>query len=299
MDTLKIALFGFDNYVSQLPRYREAFLDMGHELDFNNPDIIYANDPTGYNSAIKLKDLNKKALLILHFLDIPWHLPNAYEQTKLLVNNYLQKADIIAANSEKVKKDLLEFLPNNKIDVTYDIAKDVYLDKKIKKNNMFLYVGRANDPVKRINMVHEAVKKIPEALNSIKICGSENPGFGNYLGIVQDNDLNILYNSSRYVLLPSKAEGIGLPMIEGMICGTIPITCSDNLTAKEFSPSDFICEPDPQSIVNKIEELDKDYENKRKIAIKFGEKYKVQFNKKNITKNIINLFNSKQNKKKK
>ena len=53
-----------------------------------------------------------------------------------------------------------------------------------------------------------------------------------------------------------------------------------------------------ESIVNKIEQLDKDYENKRKIAIKFGEKYKVQFNKKNITKNIINLFNSKQNKKK-
>ena len=87
MSTLKIALFGFDSYVSQLPRYKEAFLDMGHELDFKSPDIIYANDPTGYNNAIKLKDENKKALLILHFLDIPWHLPNAYEQTRLLVNN--------------------------------------------------------------------------------------------------------------------------------------------------------------------------------------------------------------------
>ena len=159
MDTLKIALFGFDSYVSQLPRYRQAFLDMGHELNFKDPDIIYANDPTGYDSAIKLKSLHKKALLILHFLDIPWHLPNAYEQTRLLVNNYLLKADIIAANSKKVKKDLSEFVPNNKIDVTYDIAKDVYLDEKIKKNNFFLYVGRANDPIKRINIVHEIVKK--------------------------------------------------------------------------------------------------------------------------------------------
>ncbi len=293
MNNLKIALFGFDNYVSQLPRYREAFLEMGHELNFKSPDIIYSNDPTGYNSAIKLKSENKKALLILHFLDIPWHLPNAEKQTKLLADNYLIKADIVAANSEKVKKDLYQFIPNKKIHVTYDIAKDVYLDTKIKKNNKFLYVGRANDPIKRIGIVHDVMKNIPDAIKSIKICGSENPGFGNYLGIVPDEELNKLYNSSYYVLLPSKAEGIGLPMIEGMICGSIPITCSDNLTAREFSPIEFICNPDPQSIVNKIRDLDKDYENKRKVALQYGEKYKVQFNKKNIAKNIINLFNFK------
>ena len=93
-------------------------------------------------------------------------------------------------------------------------------------------------------------------------------------------------------MLPSKAEGIGLSMIESMICGSIPITCSDNLTAKEFSPENFICEPNPESIVNKIEELEKNYEKKRKIALKFGSKYKIQFDKKNIAKNIINIFNA-------
>ena len=44
-------------------------------------------------------------------------------------------------------------------------------------------------------------------------------------------------------------------MIEAMICGALPITCSDNETAKEFLPSDFICEPEPQSIVEHIEKL--------------------------------------------
>ena len=93
--------------------------------------------------------------------------------------------------------------------------------------------------------------------------------------------------------MPSKAEGLGLPMIEGMICGSVPITCSDNLTAKEFSPPDFICEPNKKSIIKKIEELDEDYENKRKLALEFGKKYKIQFDKKTIAKNIINIFNSK------
>jgi len=151
------------------------------------------------------------------------------------------------------------------------------------------------DPVKRFNLIKESLLKIKDGEKNIKICGLKNPGFGNYLGIIKDDELNKLYNSSKYVLLPSKAEGLGLPMIEGMICGAIPITCSDNLTAKEFSPSNFICEANPQSMVNKIEELDKNYEKNRETALELGEKYKIQFDKKNIAKNIINLFISNNN----
>ena len=82
-------------------------------------------------------------------------------------------------------------------------------------------------------------------------------------------------------------------MIEAMICGTLPIACSDNKTAKEFLPQDFICEPDPQSMFDKINKLNKQYEIKRKLALEYGKKYKIQFDKKNIAKNIINIFNSK------
>ena len=291
MNKIKVSILGSDGYVCQIPRIKEGIKELGHILSDESPDLIYSNDPRGYEKALQLKRKYPKAYLILNFLDIPWHMPNIQKQTESLVNNYLLKADIIAANSEKVKKDLSQFIPNKKIHVTYDIAKDVYLDEKIKKDNIFLYVGRASDPVKRFNLVRESLLKIKDGEKNIKICGSQNPHFGNYLGIIKDQELNKLYNASKYVLLPSSAEGIGLPMIEGMICGAIPITCSDNLTAREFSPPDFICEPYPQSIVNKIEELNKEYEAKRKIALEFGKKYKIQFDKKNIAKNIINIFN--------
>ena len=291
MNKIKVSILGSEGYVCQIPRIKEGIKELGHILSDESPDLIYSNDPRGYEKALQLKRKYPKAYLILNFLDIPWHMPNIQKQTESLVNNYLLKADIIAANSEKVKKDLSQFIPNKKIHVTYDIAKDVYLDEKIKKDNIFLYVGRASDPVKRFNLVRESLLKIKDGEKNIKICGSQNPHFGNYLGIIKDQELNKLYNSSKYVLLPSSAEGIGLPMIEGMICGAIPITCSDNLTAREFSPPDFICEPYPQSIVNKIEELNKEYEAKRKIALEFGKKYKIQFDKKNIAKNIINIFN--------
>ena len=224
-------------------------------------------------------------------MDVPWHIENIQKQTKLLVHHFLSKADSVSTISIRVQKDLAKFY-DKKIHVIYNPIKDVKLDENIKKNNMFLYVGRAKDPIKRINLVHDSLLKIENGIRDIKICGSENPGFGNYLGVVSDEELNRLYNSTKYVYLPSKAEGIGLSMIEGMICGCIPITCSDNETAKEFSPLDFICEPNPQSIVEKINMLNEDYKSKRELAVQYGQKYKVQFDKINIAKNILKVFDS-------
>ena len=229
--------------------------------------------------------------MILNFLDVPWHRPNIKKQTELLVKKFFLKADAITTISFKVKKDISLFY-NKNIHVIYNPIKDIYFDNNVKKDNIFLYVGRAADPVKRFNLVKESLSKIKDGEKNIKICGTENPNFGDYLGIIKDNELNKLYNSSKFVLLPSSAEGLGLPMIEGMICGSIPITCSDNLTAKEFSPQDFICEPNSNAIADKIKKLESEYDSNRKIALEFGKKYKVQFDKKTIAKNIIHIFNA-------
>ena len=292
MNKIKVSILGSDGYVCQIPRIKEGIKELGHILSDESPDLIYSNDPRGYEKALQLKRTYPKAYLILNFLDIPWHMPNIQKQTELLVKNFFLKADVITAISFKVKKDIGKFY-DKKVHVIYNPIKDVYFDENIKKNNIFFYAGRASDPIKRFNLVKESLLKIQDGEKKIKICGTQNPNFGNYLGIVKDQELNKLYNSSKYVLLPSAAEGIGLPMIEGMICGAIPITCSDNLTAKEFSPVDFICKPNSQSIVNKISELDKEYKIKRELALKFGKKYKIQFDKISIAKNILNIFNSK------
>ena len=292
MNNNKVAILGADGYTCQIPRIKEGMKALGYIVTKDSPDLIYSNDPRGYEEALALKKKYLNAYLILNFLDIPWHLPNIEKQTELLFKHYFAEADAVTTISYKVQKDMKRFY-TKKIHVIYNPIKDVYFDNKIKKNNSFLFIGRANDPIKRIKLVQESISLIPNGLNNLKICGSENPGFGNYLGVVSDKDLNVLYNSSKFILLPSKAEGLGLPMIEGMICGSIPITCSDNLTSKEFSPQNFICEPDPISISNKILELDKKYENNRDLALKLGKKYKELLDKKNIAKNIINIFNLK------
>ena len=292
MSNVKVSILGSDGYICQIPRIKEGMLALGHILSEDSPDLIYSNDPPGYEKALSLKKKYPNACLILNFLDIPWHFPGVEEKTKLLAKHFFSFANVVTTISYKVKKDLSKFY-SGRISVIYNPIKDVQLDENIKKDNDFLFVGRVFDKVKRFYLVHDSLLKIKNGEKRIKVCGLKNPGFGEYLGVVDDQKLNTLYNSSKYVLLPSSAEGLGLPMIESMICGAIPITCSDNLTAREFSPLDFICEPNAEAIVKKVNELNKNYEKKRKLALEYGEKYKKQFDKKTIAQNIIDVFLSK------
>ena len=286
---MKIAVFGILPFSDLI---KEGFKKLGHEISNVNPDIVFSNDPTGYQDAIFLKDRYPSSYLILNVLDIPWHFPNIEKQFQVLIKRFFNKTNSITTISYKVKKDLKKFFEKrigDEIKVIYNPTKEVYFDEKIQKDNLFLYVGRANDPIKRFNLVRDTLQKIKDGTKNLKVCGTENPGFGNYLGYVSDKELNKIYNSTKYVFLTSRAEGIGLPMIEAMICGSIPITCSDNETAKEFLPTDFICDPNVESIVNHIEKLNTVYEIKRKLAIKLGKKYKEQFNKSNVAMNILNV----------
>ena len=283
---MKISVFGILPF-SQL--IKEGFEKLGYEISNEDPNLIYANDPRGYKEAISVKKKYKNAPLIFNVLDIPWHMPNIEQQTRLLISQFLMQADFVSTISLKVKKDLSKFFKKN-IHVIYNPTRDVYHDEKILKNNTFLFVGRANDPIKRFNLVRDTIDKIENGIKKIKICGAENPHFGDYLGYVSDQELNNLYNSTKFVLLPSKAEGIGLPMIEALICGALPITCSDNETAKEFLPPDFICEPESDAILKHIDKLDNEYSIKRKLAFQFGEKYKKKFNKISVAKNIRNII---------
>lgn len=287
---MKIALFGANCFTCQLPRIKDGFMALNHEINYDHPDIIYANDPGGFKEALELKN-KTNGFLILNILDIPWCLPEVQTYIKNW-SQYLNLADAVTTISRKVEKDLQQFV-NKNIHIIFNPTKDVYYDENIKKDNLFMYVGRANDPNKRIHLVYQTLSNIQDGINSIKICGSENPCFGQYLGVIPDLDLNILYNRTKYVFLTSKIEGIGLSMIEGMICGCIPITCDDNETAIEFLPKDFICQPNPQSILQKIIELNNNYSNYHKLALQYGKQYKDQFNKITIAKNILNVYNQK------
>jgi glycosyltransferase involved in cell wall biosynthesis len=283
----KVKTFGWRNKtLDQLSRIDSGLENLGCSFVEESPDIVYANNDM-YDDILDFA--NKQSIrpyIILNVLDLQLKNPS-YDLKK--VHNQLLQADAISCISQVVQKQIKDAF-NISADVIYNPVKEISYDESIKKLIPFLYVGRANDYRKRFKLIIDTFNQYEDIQDNLIICGSENPLFGKYIGIVNDANLNMLYNTSKFLLFPSEFEGLGLPMIEAMIGGCIPVTCSDNKTALEFSPSEFICDPDPDSFLNKLIELNKDYAHFQKIAIEFGEKYKLLMSKNNVAKNILNIY---------
>ena len=70
MNSIKVSILGSDGYVCQIPRIKEGMEALGHILTEESPDLIYSNDPPGYEKSLALKKKYPKAYLILNFLDV-------------------------------------------------------------------------------------------------------------------------------------------------------------------------------------------------------------------------------------
>ena len=282
-----IKTFGWRNAtLDQISRIDQGLKALGCSFVEESPDIVYANNDMYDDILDYAKNQKKKPFIILNVLDLQIGNP-AYNLKK--VKEQLHQADVITCISKTVEKQINEVL-NLDAEVIYNPVKDIKHDPRVGKSIPFLYVGRANDPRKRFSLIKETFKNHEEINQTLVICGSENPNFGIYTGILSDEDLYLLYNSCKFLLLPSSFEGLGLPMIEAMLAGSIPITCSDNPTAVELCPKEFICDPNPKSFMAKLIELNKNYTEFQKISIEYAEKYKVLMNKNTVAQNIIDIY---------
>jgi len=282
-----IKTFGWRNAtLDQISRIDQGLKALGCSFVEESPDIVYANNDMYDDILDYAKNQKKKPFIILNVLDLQIGNP-AYNLKK--VKEQLHQADVITCISKTVEKQINEVL-NLDAEVIYNPVKDIKHDPRVGKSIPFLYVGRANDPRKRFSLIKETFKNHEEINQTLVICGSENPNFGIYTGILSDEDLDLLYNSCKFLLLPSSFEGLGLPMIEAMLAGSIPITCSDNPTAVELCPKEFICDPNPKSFMAKLIELNKNYTEFQKISIEYAEKYKVLMNKNTVAQNIIDIY---------
>jgi hypothetical protein len=306
---MKIATFGARFFGGQISRIEEGFQELGHEINFECPDLIFSNDPGFYEEAYKLKEKNPKAKLILNVLDLPPHYidgskydisrysyinnPNRdFNPEKLII--WLQKADIITCICEEVKWQIKNWCGFDSI-VILNPIKDVHylnLPPQNKAKNQrgipykYLYVGRACDMNKRFNLVYQAITKLGDPADSLAIIGSENPGWGDYYGVFEDEILNYFYNSVEYLMFPSAFKSIGLPALEAVVCQTVPIVTNDDPVTKEFWSEIGV---DVDKIAESIS--NPHWNQKAKKFVKDNSAlYKQKFSKVNIASNILNLL---------
>lgn len=297
-----VSAHGSRFYGGQIDRIELGFCQLGHVLGYklhNKPDLIYSNDAPYYDEAIeKWLSFQKEPKLILNILDIPHWLPE-WPKIKQEWLPKLSLADKVTCISQTVQKDVYAHLGIN-AEVIYNPIKPVYplpdFNPRTDKDIFALFVGRALAPNKR---VRELVKPLNDMLIqelgknfSIHIVGSENPGFGTYHGIVNDEELNKLYNRSIFTIISSKQEGLNLPLIESLCAHSIPIVCKDMSTADEFSPPELICEPTVTGMIDKITSDEFIFNSIENIWHKYGTLYRVKFSPKSIASNIISVYNT-------
>ena len=306
---MKIATFGARFFGGQISRIEEGFIELGHEINFEYPDLIFSNDPGFYEEAYKLKEKNPKAKLIFNVLDLPPHYidgskydisrypyinnPNRDFNPEKIIN-WLKKVDIITCICEEVKWQIKNWCGFDSA-VIFNPIKDVsFLDLPLQnkaKNQRgipykYLYVGRACDINKRFNLVYQAITKLGDPADSLAIIGSENPGWGDYYGVFEDEVLNYFYNSVEYLMFPSAFKSVGLPALEAVVCQTIPIVTNDDPVTKEFW-----CEigVDVDKIAESISNPDWNKKAKKFVKDNSG-LYKQKFNKVTIAANILKLL---------
>ena len=115
---------------------------------------------------------------------------------------------------------------------------------------------------------------------------------GEHLGLVNDVSLNQLYNSSKIVALPSKFEGLGLPALEAMVCGAVPLVCRDNPNSK-LCPDFCVAEPTVESVTQTFNALLNHFTHYQSIILdEWSSWAEFTFSKFSVAQNILDLYNT-------
>jgi glycosyltransferase involved in cell wall biosynthesis len=308
---ISIYLSGSDSPLAQVCRIRLGVKELarafGRDLvvvdDPCAADILYYNNPP-YAEGFKLREegrLKEGAKIIINILDIPEHLMANGYCPYTTYSEALSKADGVTCISNYVRSQIHRYwpIPGLSVRTIWNPIKPVTNDIRESNTRPFPYlammVGRLRDPNKRTELGINSLIRAGFEESEVAMVGPEYPGWGVNMGLVSDEVLNQLYNSVDYVVCPSHLEGLGLPILEAMAAGAVPIVCQDLTTYQDISlPLNWGNFPNVPSVSNwlmtlrygKNGELSAAKEQSKLLNTWFGDRY----NCKNVAFSIIDYY---------
>lgn len=183
----------------------------------------------------------------LAFLDAPEELPPSDEQLPALVSRSAQRAAVVCTPTQAVADVAVERLgiPADKVMVTplgVDLAwftarppSEALRRRLGLPKEYLLFIGAAG-PRKALNWLLKAQEATPD-LPPLVLAGpghrSTNPSVF-ATGYLSDVDLRSVMAGAAALVLPSRDEGFGLPVLEAMACD-VPVVCSDVPALREVA----------------------------------------------------------------
>lgn len=238
---LKAVCLGYRGVGSQIDRIEEGFRAEGCEVvtDTRAADLIYCNDSGYYQQVIDAKargDVHPNAKVIFNCLDL---CPHCVDFPLARVGTQLKAADAITTISQTVQRDIRSRLG---VEATV-VYNPIRLNSSLQRAGprgfpLALFVGRVNDPEKRAGIGAAALSILGYGWNDMATIGREPPHYGGtYIGEADDQMLTLAYHLSTFLMCPTRHAFLGLPILEAMACGTIPVICNDLDVREEFLPS--------------------------------------------------------------
>ena len=247
-------------------------LDLYHGLSNELPVGIENVCP----SVVTIHDL-----IFLRYPDTyPWLDRKIYERKFLSAAN---RSDHIIATSEQTANDIMKFygIDSKKITVVYQCCHPRFrhtiddpsleqVRKMYQLPEQFVLSVGAFHPRKNQALILSALKeaKTDEALSLVlvgsgpmeKTLRKQASQLGlqdrvHFLTNVGPADLPALYKAASMFIYPSHFEGFGIPVLEGMTCGTPVITSDNSLREVGGDAVAYIDPTDPMQLTEKIQEI--------------------------------------------
>lgn len=170
----------------------------------------------------------------------------------------LRRADLIAADSEQSRRDVIEFVgvPAERVRVVHlGVDHETFYRRAVpaeflerhrleRARPYILYVG-SEDPRKNLRRLLDAVGKVAQCFPDVQLLKVGAARFGaerqrllayvrerglqphvRFYDRVSDQELALFYNLATVFAFPSLYEGFGLPALEAMACG-LPVVASN------------------------------------------------------------------------
>lgn len=251
---LKVKVLGWRGGIGQqADRIEEGFRAEGCQVVdlFAECDFCFVNDSGHYAEAIAAKESGElKGKLVLGVLDLCPHCQPPLDLAR--IKEQLSHANAITTISQIVQRDIRARL-GVEATVIYNPIRGVAYARGPQLHTA-LFVGRVQDGEKRASIGAAALSILGYGWNDMVTVGRERPHYGGqYYGEATDGELSSLYNASTFLMCPTRNAFLGLPILEAMACGCIPVVCNDLDVKEEFLPSSVFpeyndCAPNAPSI---------------------------------------------------
>lgn len=208
-----------------------------------------------YYSSTIFKLRNTKVIVTVH--DLMYYLISDFFGRNILLNflkkqyfNFIVKrsiltSDVVISVSETTKNDLYKFFNISSVVIPEVSQIEAHSNKNIIKKlglenkKYFFYCGNAR-PHKNLNLLRNIFEK-ESNLPPLVLAGNGHNKGKNIIaaGIVSEEELKALYESSIAFVFPSKYEGFGLPILEALILEK-PVVASNIPAFLEFKSKNII-----------------------------------------------------------